>query len=92
MPKDWKEPTELVPMKYVDWYQEAIANEPQLALTKDSMQHFNSTSGPYYYFRLIWCGETGPLGDCHRIDLSEYLFDDLTFFQPQSQELFNRST
>jgi hypothetical protein len=47
MPKDWKEPTELVQMTYADWYQEAIANERPLALTKDSMQHFNRTFGPY---------------------------------------------
>jgi hypothetical protein len=67
-----KEPTELVQMTYADWYQEAIAKERPLALTKDSMQHFNSTFGPYYYFRLIGCGETGTLGDCDRINISEY--------------------
>jgi hypothetical protein len=52
------------------------------------MQHVNSTLGPYYYFRLMGCGETGPLGDCDRINISEYLFDELTFFQPQPQELY----
>jgi hypothetical protein len=88
LPNDWKEPTELVQMTFAEWYQEAMAKERQLALTEDSMQHFNSTMGPYYYFRLIGCGETGPLGDCDKIDTSEYLFDELTFFQPRPQELY----
>lgn len=34
------------------------------------------------YFRLIGCGETGPEGECDA-GSSEYLFDELPFFQPK---------
>jgi hypothetical protein len=93
LPKDWKEPTELVQMTYSEWYREANARERQVASANMnfSIQHFDSSSntiGPYYYFRVIGCGETGPSGDCDRIDTSEYLFDELAFFQPQPQQLY----
>merc|ERR1711935_869200 len=37
---------------------------------------------PHYYYRLIGCGESSPDGRCDK-GSSEYLFDELPFFQPK---------
>lgn len=97
IPIDWKEPTKLVRMTYLQWSQEAARQEAELLRRSGNSgsgsgsattQQFNSTAGPYHYFRLIGCGETGPTGDCDKIDTSEYLFDELPFFQPRPQQLY----
>jgi hypothetical protein len=71
-PVDWKEPTKMIKLKYEDWL--AHAN-----VTDESML---GPDQPHWYFRLIGCGETGPEGQCDA-GSSEYLFDELTFFQPK---------
>lgn len=70
--KDWQQPTEMIRMTYEEWL--AKAN------TTDDSQL--GPEMPHWYFRLIGCGETGPEGQCDR-GSSEYLFDELTFFQPR---------
>ncbi|KAG7355470.1 cupin-like domain containing protein [Nitzschia inconspicua] len=91
-PSQWKEPTKLVQMTYAEWYSEAQIQQTRLDnqhhRRNESLQQFHKTAAPYYYFRLIGCGETGPHGDCDKIDTSEYLFDELPFFQPQPQQLY----
>jgi Cupin-like domain len=89
-PKNWKEPTELVRMTYLEWYRAALTKKRQMdTYARGGVTHeFNSTTGPFYYFRLIGCGETGPMGDCDKIDTSEYLFDELPFFQPHPQQIY----
>jgi hypothetical protein len=69
----WKEPTTMMRMTYRDWL--AHAN-----LTKTG--EVVGPNDPHYYFRLIGCGETGPEGECDQ-GSSEYLFDELPFFQPR---------
>ncbi|KAL3921967.1 MAG: hypothetical protein SGILL_002464 [Bacillariaceae sp.] len=89
-PPNWTQPTTLLRMTYQDWDRQARQKEEQLLQQSDSssIQHYNNTSGPYFYYRLIGCGETGPTGDCDKIQTSEYLFDELTFFQPRPQQLY----
>lgn len=70
--KDWKQPTEMIRMTYEEWLDKAnITDYSQLG-----------PDMPHWYFRLIGCGETGPEGQCDN-GSSEYLFDELTFFQPK---------
>ena len=71
--KDWKEPTTMMRMTYQNWLEHA-----NLTATGDVV----GPDDPHYYFRLIGCGETGPEGECDR-GSSEYLFDELPFFQPR---------
>jgi hypothetical protein len=70
--KEWKQPTEMIRMTYQEWLDKANT-------TDDSQL---GPEMPHWYFRLIGCGETGPEGQCDR-GSSEYLFDELTFFQPK---------
>lgn len=70
--KNWKEPTKMLRMTYLDWLSHANLTE-QAAVGPDD---------PHWYFRLIGCGETGPEGECDR-GSSEYLFDELPYFQPK---------
>jgi len=70
--KTWKEPTEMLRMTYGEWLEKA--NQTDDSLLGPDM--------PHWYFRLIGCGETGPEGQCDR-GSSEYLFDELPFFQPK---------
>ena len=72
-PKDWKEPTEMMRMTYSDWLSHANVTDDGTIFGPDQ---------PHWYFRLIGCGETGPQGQCDA-GSSEYLFDELTFFQPK---------
>lgn len=72
VPTDWTEPTEMLRITYSEWLSHAnVTDESQLGPDQ-----------PHWYFRLIGCGETGPEGQCDA-GSSEYLFDELTFFQPK---------
>lgn len=72
-PPGWTAPTKMIRMTYNDFVQKA--NQPK------------TNQDPHWYFRLIGCGETGPTGDCDA-GSSEWLFDELTFFQPRSGLLY----
>ena len=76
-PDGWKAPTKLIHMTYQEWLEKANVTEDSL-LGPDQ---------PHWYFRLIGCGETGPEGECDE-GSSEYLFDELTFFQPRPDMLY----
>jgi hypothetical protein len=73
LPKDWAEPTQMMRMTYQDWLDHANVTDDSGLLGPDQ---------PHWYFRLIGCGETGPEGQCDT-GSSEYLFDELPFFQPK---------
>jgi hypothetical protein len=68
----WKEPTTMMRMTYGEWLSHANLTEGETVGPDD----------PHWYFRLIGCGETGPRGECDK-GSSEYLFDELPFFQPK---------
>lgn len=68
---NWQQPTKMMRMTYHDWLSHANLTEGETVGPHD----------PHYYFRLIGCGETGPMGECDK-GSSEYLFDELPFFQP----------
>ena len=71
-PEDWKAPTKNLRITYSDWLEHAnVTDDSQLG-----------PDMPHWYFRLIGCGETGPEGTCDA-GSSEYLFDELPFFQPK---------
>jgi len=75
-PKDWKPPTEMIEMSYPDWLSHAnITDESQLTPNVD-----------HWYFRLIGCGYHRE-GRCDK-NPSEYLFDELPFFQPKQNDLY----
>ena len=70
VPEDWHPPTEMKRMPYKEWLGHAnITDESKLG---PDMEH--------WYFRLIGCGAMGK--NCDK-DSSEYLFDELAFFQPR---------
>lgn len=69
--KDWKQPTQMMRMPYLEWLHHANVTDDELGPDK-----------PHWYYRLIGCGETGPTGTCDS-GSSEYLFDELPFFQPK---------
>lgn len=70
---NWKEPTKMIRMSYEEWLSHANLTESGTVVGPDD---------PHWYFRLIGCGETGPEGQCDK-GSSEYLFDELPFFQPR---------
>lgn len=70
VPKGWKEPTQMIRMTFRDWLHKA-----------NNTRHANP-SDPHWYFRLIGCGTMGNDGSCDS-GSSEYLFDELPFFQPK---------
>jgi hypothetical protein len=70
-PADWKEPTKMMRMTYSEWFAHANVTDEQ-----------TTALDPHWYFRLIGCGETGPEGQCDS-GSSEYLFDELPYFQPK---------
>lgn len=70
-PDDWKQPTKPMRMAYTEWLEKANVTDMNLGPNK-----------PHWYYRLIGCGETGPEGQCDK-GSSEYLFDELPFFQPK---------
>ncbi len=70
-PKNWEPPTEMMRMPYPEWLTHAnVTDDSKLG---PDMEH--------WYFRLIGCGE---MGECDK-DSSEYLFDELGFFQPKEE-------
>ena len=69
-PSNWSQPTVMLRMTYTDWLEHAN-------VTDDSKLGPNN---PHWYYRLIGCGFMGR--DCDR-GSSEYLFDELVFFQPK---------
>lgn len=71
VPKDWKAPTKPLRMPYKRWLQKAN-------VTTD----VSGPNNPHWYYRLIGCGATGRDGSCDK-GSSEYLFDELPFFQPK---------
>lgn len=73
-PKDYKPPTEMIRMTYLDWLSHANITHPE-------DPNVAAPDQDHWYFRLIGCGLTGNTGDCDK-GSSEYLFDELTFFQP----------
>jgi hypothetical protein len=74
-PPGWSSPTKMIRMTFGDFLEKA--HRP--------MTHHDQ----HWYFRLIGCGETGPTGDCDA-GSSEWLFDELTFFQPRTGLLYLR--
>ena len=66
--KDWKPPTEMLRMPFSEWLEHANVTDDKLGPNNE-----------HWYFRLIGCGEMGR--KCDK-DSSEYLFDELSFFQP----------
>ena len=92
-------PTKLIQMTYSEWKQKVEHVEgivQQHNLYRDDDSSFSSpypilkypTNITYYYYRLIGCGETGPKGECDKIRTSEYLYDELPFFQPKQGQLY----
>lgn len=77
-PPGWKEPTEALRMSYSDWLDKANVTDDMSAPNK-----------PHWYYRLIGCGLTGPDGSCDK-GSSEYLYDELPFFQPTPGDLYLR--
>jgi len=72
-PNEWKPPTEIIKMSYRKWLSHAnITDENKLR-----------PGNEHWYFRLIGCG----LQDRCGTD-SEYLFDELAFFQPRENDLY----
>lgn len=78
VPPGWKEPTESMRMTFDEWL--TYANVTDDKTTPDQ---------PHWYYRLIGCGLTGSDGSCDR-GSSEYLFDELPFFQPTPGGLYLR--
>lgn len=76
LPPDWKAPTQLIRMSYMDWLRHANVSDDQLG-----------PDHPHWYYRLIGCGLPGNDGSCDT-ESSEYLFDELTFFQPRADQLY----
>ena len=72
-PPEWSSPTKMIRMTFKDFVVKA----------KWPKTHHD----PHWYFRLIGCGETGAKGECDA-GSSEWLFDELTFFQPRSGLLY----
>lgn len=75
--ENWQPPTEMMRMTYVDWLEHANVTDDKLG-----------PDNPHWYFRLIGCGAMGDNtedGSCDK-GSSEWLFDELTFFQPRVGE------
>jgi len=70
--KGWKEPTQRSRTSFHEWFEHA-KDESKLSPDKD-----------HWYYRLIGCGRWA----CTERDSSEYLFDELAFFQPREDNLY----
>mmetsp|Transcript_17015 Transcript_17015/g.24717 ORF Transcript_17015/g.24717 Transcript_17015/m.24717 type:complete len:499 (+) Transcript_17015:1-1497(+) len=69
VPENWSPPTDMMRMPFKKWLDHAnVTDESLLGPDRE-----------HWYFRLIGCGE---MGRCDN-DSSEYLFDELSFFQPR---------
>jgi hypothetical protein len=81
-PSDYEPPTEYLRMTYLEWLKRANIT---MDAEDDKAEVNEDPAGPnqdHWYFRLIGCGLTGPDGSCDK-GSSEYLFDELPFFQPE---------
>mmetsp|Transcript_10530 Transcript_10530/g.16167 ORF Transcript_10530/g.16167 Transcript_10530/m.16167 type:complete len:606 (+) Transcript_10530:42-1859(+) len=67
-PNNWTAPTQMMRMPYKEWLEHANVTDDNLGPDK-----------PHWYYRLIGCGAQG---SCDK-DSSEFLFDELKFFQPR---------
>lgn len=67
-PSDWTAPTKQMRMKYSEWIKHANVSDDKLGPDKE-----------HWYYRLIGCGGKGTCDE----GSSEYLFDELPFFQPK---------
>jgi hypothetical protein len=77
IPEGWTAPTQKMWLPYTDWLNHANVTDDKLGPDK-----------PHWYFRLIGCGiGMGNDGHCDRSS-SEYLFDELPFFQPKADLLY----
>ena len=75
--ENWHPPTENLRMTYLDWLEHANVTDDKLG-----------PDNPHWYFRLIGCGKMGAHtedGSCDK-GSSEWLFDELTYFQPREGE------
>lgn len=72
-PPGWHRPTKLVRMSFAKWIEKARTNP--------------TPKDPHWYFRLISCGTRAPDGSCDE-NASEFLFDELPFFQPKLNSLY----
>lgn len=85
-------PTKLISMTYDKWYARAMKKEKSLRNeTNTGVQYYDPNSegkkdSYYYYFRLVGCGEKE---GCEK-NSTEYLFDELPFFQPRRKWKANR--
>lgn len=85
-PKDYKPPTDMLRMTYLEWLKHANVTTPKHDKNEEKKEGEDEDDvvGPeheHWYFRLIGCGLTGQDGSCDK-GSSEYLFDELPFFQP----------
>jgi Cupin-like domain len=77
IPADYEEPTKMLQMTYDQWLHHANVTSPSKI----------DPDRPHWYFRLIGCGLPDNDGSCEtKYDSSEWLFDELPFFQPLSHE------
>ncbi len=76
-PDNWTQPTEMMRMRYADWLRHANVTNDDAQLGPDQ---------PHWYYRLIGCGYMSD-GKCDT-DSSEYLFDELPWFQPKEALLY----
>lgn len=75
--ENWQPPTENLRMTYLEWLEHANVTDDKLG-----------PDNPHWYFRLIGCGNMGDGtadGSCDK-GSSEWLFDELTFFQPREED------
>lgn len=73
--QNWQPPTENLRMTYLEWLKHANVTDDKLG-----------PDNPHWYFRLIGCGNMGDDtadGSCDK-GSSEWLFDELPFFQPRT--------
>ena len=66
----WQQPTQMLRMKYADWFGRANVTDDKLG-----------PNDPHWYFKLIGCGAGR---SCSAVR-SEFLFDELPFFQPRDE-------
>jgi hypothetical protein len=78
--------TKLVAMTYDQWYERAMEKEGNSMIDTDKtgIRYYDPNRNGkkslyYYYFRLVGCGEKE---GCEK-NSTEYLFDELPFFQPR---------
>jgi hypothetical protein len=68
-----QQPTKIMHMAYAEWFEHANATEDMMGPDK-----------PHWYYKLVGCGSGRR---CNTVR-SEYLFDELAFFQPKKKSLY----